>query len=77
METREQSSAPRVSRHAAAGAHELRGTRHAARPVLSTIDRQCAIALAAYFRAERRGFAPGGELADWLSAEREVDGGKE
>jgi hypothetical protein len=25
---------------------------------------------AAYFNAERRGFAPGGELADWLAAER-------
>jgi hypothetical protein len=30
------------------------------------------IALAAYFRAEGRGFAPGGELEDWLAAEREV-----
>ena len=26
----------------------------------------------AYFRAERRGFAPGHELEDWLAAEREV-----
>lgn len=31
-----------------------------------------AIAVAAYYRAERRGFAPGGELADWLEAEREL-----
>jgi hypothetical protein len=30
------------------------------------------IAIAAYYRAERRGFAPGGELEDWLDAEREV-----
>jgi hypothetical protein len=29
------------------------------------------IAVAAYFRAEKRGFAPGGELEDWLSAEAE------
>jgi hypothetical protein len=29
------------------------------------------IAVAAYFRAERRGFAPGGELEDWLCAEAE------
>jgi hypothetical protein len=29
---------------------------------------------AAYRRAEHRGFAPGQELADWLEAEREVDG---
>jgi DUF2934 family protein len=31
------------------------------------------IAKAAYLRAERRGFAPGGEDADWLAAEAEVD----
>jgi Protein of unknown function (DUF2934) len=29
------------------------------------------IAVSAYFRAERRGFAPGSELADWLDAEAE------
>jgi hypothetical protein len=28
---------------------------------------------AAYLRAERRGFAPGHELEDWLDAEEEVD----
>jgi hypothetical protein len=27
---------------------------------------------AAYFRAERRGFAAGHELDDWLEAEREI-----
>ncbi len=31
-----------------------------------------AIAAAAYYRAERRGFSPGGELGDWLEAEREL-----
>jgi hypothetical protein len=30
------------------------------------------IAERAYYRAERRGFVPGHELDDWLSAEREV-----
>lgn len=30
------------------------------------------IALAAYFKAESRGFDPGHELDDWLEAEREV-----
>jgi hypothetical protein len=29
------------------------------------------IAVAAYFRAEQRGFAPGDELADWFQAEAE------
>lgn len=36
-------------------------------------DRYRMIAEAAYFRAERRGFAPGSELFDWLAAEIEVD----
>ena len=31
------------------------------------------IAQAAYHRAEKRGFAPGYELDDWLAAEQEVD----
>jgi hypothetical protein len=30
------------------------------------------IAKAAYYRAERRGFAPGAELEDWLAAEAEI-----
>ena len=37
-------------------------------------SRESRIATAAYYRAEQRGFAPGKELADWLAAEREVDG---
>jgi hypothetical protein len=36
-------------------------------------DRARSIAEAAYYRAERRGFAPGAELEDWLAAEREID----
>ncbi|HKU13925.1 MAG TPA: DUF2934 domain-containing protein [Steroidobacteraceae bacterium] len=39
-----------------------------------SIDREARIAEAAYWRAERRGFAPGQELDDWLAAEKEVDG---
>jgi hypothetical protein len=31
------------------------------------------IAQAAYFRAQQRGFEPGRELEDWLTAEAEVD----
>lgn len=30
------------------------------------------ISRAAYFRAAARGFMPGGELDDWLEAEREI-----
>ena len=36
-------------------------------------DRQAMIATAAYYRAEQRHFAPGGELEDWIAAESEVD----
>ena len=31
------------------------------------------IAVAAYHKAEKRNFAPGHEVDDWLAAEREVD----
>ena len=33
---------------------------------------EAAIARQAYFKAQRRGFAPGGETDDWLEAEREL-----
>jgi Protein of unknown function (DUF2934) len=37
-------------------------------------DRARRIAEQAYYLAEARGFAPGGELEDWLAAERLIDG---
>jgi hypothetical protein len=40
---------------------------------LQPFDRSSMIAMAAYYRAERRRFEPGHELEDWLGAEREVD----
>jgi hypothetical protein len=36
-------------------------------------ERRRRIAEAAYYRAERRGFAAGYEDADWLDAEKELD----
>ena len=33
------------------------------------------VAMAAYYRAEQRGFAPGQELEDWLAAERQLQNG--
>jgi Protein of unknown function (DUF2934) len=41
-------------------------------PVTDPARRHAAIAEAAYYRAERRRFAPGHELDDWLQAEAEV-----
>jgi hypothetical protein len=40
---------------------------------VSAEERLSMIAQAAYFRAERRSFAPGHELGDWIAAEAEVD----
>jgi Protein of unknown function (DUF2934) len=37
------------------------------------LSREAMIREAAYFRAERRGFAQGAELDDWLAAEAEID----
>jgi len=41
-------------------------------PVLSEQERERFVAQAAYYRAEKRGFAPGFELQDWVEAEAEV-----
>lgn len=38
-------------------------------------DRLQRISLAAYYRAQARGFAPGQAMDDWLTAEAEVDRG--
>lgn len=40
---------------------------------LSPEERWRMIAIAAYHRAEKRGFAGGHELEDWTEAEREID----
>ena len=40
--------------------------------VPSSAEREEMVRTAAYFRAERRGFAPGYEWEDWLAAEAEV-----
>ena len=42
-------------------------------PSITEYERQQRIADNAYYRAERRHFAPGYELIDWFAAEAEVD----
>jgi Protein of unknown function (DUF2934) len=39
---------------------------------VASAEFEALIAERAYFKAERRGFAPGRELEDWLAAEREL-----
>ena len=46
--------------------------RRSAAATSPVVDWTAAIAERAYYKAERRGFAPGFELDDWLAAEREV-----
>ena len=41
----------------------------AQRPEIDPETKRLMIAEAAYYCAEKRGFAPGGELEDWLEAE--------
>ena len=62
-------SAPRATPHAAGRAGDARVAATLAGPEV----RRGLIAQAAYLRAQRRGFAPGHELEDWLAAEAEVD----
>lgn len=40
---------------------------------LSPGERLRMIEMAAYFRSERRGFAPGHEFEDWVAAEAEIE----
>lgn len=46
---------------------------HAATGPRNWAEREAMIARLAYFRAEKRGFAGGHEMEDWLLAEAEVD----
>ena len=41
---------------------------------VSSSDRYRQISLCAYFKAEKRGFAPGHTWDDWLAAEGEING---
>jgi hypothetical protein len=43
------------------------------RPELAGYPREELVAVAAYYRAQRRGFAPNDEISDWLEAEAEVE----
>jgi Protein of unknown function (DUF2934) len=44
----------------------------AAKPAIDPQTQYTMIAEAAYYCAEKRGFTPGGELADWLAAEAQI-----
>jgi hypothetical protein len=65
--------APRAERSAAS---RSRGAKAVAAPEVEGVpeaERPGWVAVAAYYHAERRGFAPGYELDDWLAAEAELE----
>jgi len=83
--TESKSDKPKATKHAMQP-HAKRG--HKAEPPTALVEvvnfaleakpfdadaRRRLIAEAAYYRAAQRGFEPGGEADDWLSAEAEVD----
>jgi hypothetical protein len=61
--------------HGARTAHESSGALTGSGPGGSALseERRRRVAEAAYYRAERRNFAPGKEEEDWLDAERDMD----
>lgn len=76
MKAKTHSTQPRtaktVKRHLP-GATAARTETTSERAAPSLEQRRAMIAQAAYFRAEQRGFAPGGELEDWLAAEAQIE----
>lgn len=68
-----QPAEPTAPRRRAARAKPVPATEAATGITVSENTRRAMIAQAAYLRAERRGFAPAGEVEDWLAAEAEVD----
>jgi len=53
--------------------HNFFPLRFSLQPIANAHERRRMIETEAYFRSERRGFAPGHEVEDWLAAEAEVD----
>jgi DUF2934 family protein len=68
---------PALPAEAGGGPRPVRGRKStvepAARVQVTAEARRALIAESAYLRAERRRFAPGHEVQDWLAAEAEVD----
>jgi hypothetical protein len=65
--------APKSSKRRAPVAKPPAVVATASAAAVSAGERRAMIALAAFVRAERRGFAAGGEAQDWLAAEKEID----
>jgi hypothetical protein len=72
--TAKNKTAKTVKTEASPGHAASNGDTRAAGPArIHPAERRKLIEQAAYLRAARRNFAPGGELQDWLEAEAEVE----
>lgn len=69
---RSPADAPRPAARAAAQPKPARKPRSSAAAITPQARHEL-ISVAAYLRAQARGFAPGNEAEDWLVAETEVD----
>ncbi|MGA8146797.1 MAG: DUF2934 domain-containing protein [Gallionellaceae bacterium] len=69
--TSAESSIKSTSKHAAA--NRKASGKSAGPGKGNAVDRDEMIAVAAYYRAEHRGFDGGDPVADWLAAEAEID----
>jgi len=67
-------TAPKAAGRAAKPAAPVKAAapRKAASAVPTEAERDSMVRMAAYFRAQQRGFAPGNEWEDWLAAEAEI-----
>jgi hypothetical protein len=73
---RRKSPAPPVSagkKAVGSGLVAAAGAQAAQRQPVDPETKWMMIAEAAYYRAEKRGFVPGGELQDWLEAEAQME----
>ena len=61
-----------ATENAKAGTARPRQRKALTTPTPAPQERDAMIAVAAYYRAEKRGFGPGAELEDWLDAEAEI-----
>jgi hypothetical protein len=79
LRSRERTAQSNTASNSAHAAHPLSSLRPANTVVSRKFElvpptmRHELVSVAAYFRAEARGFAPGHEAEDWLAAEQEIN----
>jgi hypothetical protein len=75
MTQRDASASPKPNRASESPEQPRAGEHERDRAGDETLQRRKRVEEGAYYRAERRGFAPGGELDDWYAAEADEGAG--